>query len=164
MTCSAYDWRDDQSIPKTVIDATQHIFEPFFGWPSDSIWMSHKKILLCPSTITKSSLNMRLDSGPGTELEASHLLSYLILHKSWEMGIISSVLQIMKPTWIEMKLHAWGHTVTGWQRAMLSNLVLGTPKALPIMAYDAPQLFCFFFFNWFQKNKIHFRWQKIGEE
>lgn len=26
ITCFAYDQRDDQPIPKTVIDATQHIF------------------------------------------------------------------------------------------------------------------------------------------
>lgn len=59
MTCSAYDWRGDQSIPKTVIDATQHIFEPSL----DDLQIPFKCLTrksLCPSTITKSSLNMRL--------------------------------------------------------------------------------------------------------
>lgn len=54
VTCSAYNPRDDQPIPKKLIDATQHNFGPFFGWPSDSIWASHKNIDLCPSTLIKT--------------------------------------------------------------------------------------------------------------
>lgn len=45
-----------------------------------------------------------------------------------------------------MKLHAWGHTGSlGGREQCFQTLVLGTPKALHITAYDAPQLFCFFF-------------------
>lgn len=71
VTCSSHNLRDYQLTQKRLIDATEHVFLLFFGWPSDSIQESHKKINFYLSTIFKISLNMRLDSGPGTGLEAS---------------------------------------------------------------------------------------------
>lgn len=96
---------------------------------------------------------MRLDSGPGTELEASHLLSHLILQKSWESKVIACLLQIMKPTWIEMKLHASHTWPLGGREQCFQTWFLAHPRLCILQHTTHPSCFVFFS-NCSVKNEI----------